>query len=96
LAAILVPPSLLLLPPPASTIAAAAAVGVLPDTVAVSVVLTVGASDDAVKDALATSGKAYSVTVGSKSLTAVVVLKRKSQARDCMKQTCKISLLCKV
>jgi hypothetical protein len=89
-----VPPSLLPLLPPASIIAAAAAVGVLPDTVAVSVVFTVGASDDAVKDALATSGTAYSVIVDSWSLTAVVVLKRKSPACDGIKQTCKISLVC--
>jgi hypothetical protein len=82
LVAILAPPSLLPLPPPASIIAAVAAVGVKPDTAAVSVVLIVGASDDALKDALATSGKAYSVIVGSRSLTAAVVLKRKSPARD--------------
>jgi hypothetical protein len=88
-----VPPSRLPLPPPASIIAAVAAVGVKPDTVAVSVLLTVGASDDAVKDALATSGKAYSVIVGSRSLTAAVLQKRKSPARDGIKQTCKISLV---
>jgi hypothetical protein len=60
----------------------------------VSVVLTVGASDDAVKDALATSGKAYSVIMGSRSLIGVVVLKRKSPARDEIKQTCNIAPVC--
>jgi hypothetical protein len=60
----------------------------------VFVVLTVGASDDAVKDALATSGEAYSFIVGSMSLTTVVLLKRKSPARDGIKQTCKISFVC--
>jgi hypothetical protein len=65
LAAILMPPPLLPLGPPASTTAAAAAVGVFSATAAVAVVFTVGASDGPVKDALATSGTAYSLFVDS-------------------------------
>jgi hypothetical protein len=88
-----VPPPLLRLPPLASTTAVAAAVGVLPATAAVAVVFTVGASDDPVKDELATSGTANSLIVDNWSLSALVVPMQKSLARDGMKKTCKISLV---
>jgi hypothetical protein len=60
-----VPHPRLPLPPTASPTADAGAVGVLPATAPVPVVFIVGASDNAVKDAVETSDTAYSVIVYS-------------------------------